>query len=279
MSTVSKPSVAAALPHDTHTATRRIAEHVATEYRNHVPEIMTTVSTWDVHFAMPAPGPNGYELMLATNTEEARTYYEGTRREWTIITSHHLRTIDASWYSLHDSVGETRMLADGKIRIGRTAVLFPVWTDGIIGEIAWGQPQWSKDDTLNVTDRELANMKIHDAFLDAWTKGDVGATAALIEPVSCSVTRIASLDGGKGVRTVAKTRDEFRSQLSSPGAGNIVDLELTNLALSHWYAFAAYRMEVALPGGRVERELAAFYPVSEDDRFSGQLAYGFEVKL
>jgi hypothetical protein len=279
VSTVRKPSVAASLPHNIHTATRRIAEHVAAEYRNQVPEIMTTVSTWDVHFAMPAPGPNGYDLMLASSTEEARTYYEGTRREWSIITSHHLRTIDASWYSLHDSVGEIRMLADGRIRTGRTAVLFPVWPDGIIGEIAWGQPGWSQVDKMSVTDRELANMRIHDAFLDAWKSGDVEATAALIEPVSCSVTRVASLDGGKGFRAVARTQDELRAELRSPEAGKIVDLELTNLALSHWYAFAAYRMEVELPGSRVERELAAFYPVSENGRFSGQLAYGFEVNL
>jgi hypothetical protein len=281
MSTVKTRSVEALLPHGHHTTGRRIAAHVATEYRNDVAEIMPTVSTFDVHFAMPAPNADGsaIDLMLATTTDEARTYYEGTRREWNIITSHHLRTVDAPWYSLHDSVGEVKMLDTGDVRISRTAVLFPAWTDGIIGEITWPQPQWSVADTRNVTDRELEHMRLHDRYLERWQAGDVEGVLGLFEDVTCSVVRIVELDGAKRIRNVARSRADLRAQLASPEAGRIVDFELTNLALSHWYVFAAYRYELELPGGRVERELASFFPVSGEGRLVGQLAYGFEVAL
>ena len=281
MSTVKTRSVEALLPHGQHTAGRRIAAHVATEYRNNVDEIMPTVSTFDVHFAMPAPNADGtaIDLMLATTTEEARTYYEGTRREWNIITSHHLRTVDAPWYSLHDSVGEIRMLDSGEVRIGRTAVLFPAWTDGIIGEITWPQPQWSIADARDVTDLELKHMRLHDAYLERWQAGDVDGVLGLFEEVVCSVVRVVELGGERRHRNVARSRAELGTQLTAPDAGKVVDFELTNLALSHWYVFAAYRYELELRDRRVERELASFYPVSAAGKLVGQLAYGFEVTL
>jgi hypothetical protein len=281
MTTLGTRSVEAALPHGHHTAGRRIATHVAAEYVNDVDRIMPTVSTFDLHFAMPAPNADGtaIDLFMATTTDEVRTYYEGTRREWNIITSHHLRTVDAPWYSLHDSVGELRILATGNIQVGRTAVLFPAWTDGIIGEITWPQPRWSVEDRRNPTDVELTHMRLHDRYLDRWQAGDVDGVLDLFADVSCSVVRIVELGGERRIRDVARSKDDLRAQLSAPEAGRIIDLELTNLAMSHWYAFAAYRYQLQLPDRRVERELASFYPVSADGRLAGQLAYGFEVAL
>jgi hypothetical protein len=279
MSTVNSLSVSAALPHDARTATRRIAQHVEAEYGNQVPVIMPTVSTWDIHFAMPAPAPAGIDLMLATTTDEARTYYEGTRREWSIVTSHHLKTVDAPWYSLHDSVGELRMLATGEVRIGRTAVLFPAWTDGIIGEIVWAQQPWAAADGRNLTDAELATMRLHDDYVARWKDGDVDGLLDLVDDDCCTVVRIAGVAGVARSLSVAKSKHELRAQLASPGAGRIVDFELTNHVMSHWYAFAAYRMVVQLADRRVEREIAALYPIAESGRIVGQLAYGFEVDL
>jgi hypothetical protein len=280
MATVKTKSVEAALPHGHHTASWRVATHVASEFTNDVEQIMPTVSSFDRHFAMPAPAGDHIDLMLANTEADVRNYYISTRKEWNVLRSNHLRTLDAPWYSLHDSVGELHIIATNEDIVGaRATVLFPVWTDGIIGEIVWPQPAWSKVDARSVTDVELENMRLHDRYLKRWRAGDVNGMVDLFEEVTCSVVRIVELGGDNRVLDVARTKDDLRRQFSAPEAGRMVAFELTNLALSHFYVFSAYRYEVELPDRRVERELASLWPVGESGRFVGQLAYGFEVRL
>jgi len=261
------------------TATWSIDRHVQAEYGNEVPVIMPTVSTWDVHFALLGPGPKGLDLLLATTTDEAREYYEGTRREWSIITSSHLKEVTTPWYSLHDSVGQIRMKSSGEKVVSRTAILFPAWTDGIIGEIVWGQPQWAVRDTRPVTEGELEVSVLHERFVDSWARGDVDGSLDLIEDETCTVVRIVEVDGPHRTRLVARSKDELAKALRSPEAGKVIELERDNLVVTPWYAFGAYRLEVALPDRRVEREIAALYPVGPNGRFVGQLAYGIEVTI
>lgn len=279
MSTVKRRSPVAALPHDSMTATRSIDRHVQAEYGNQVPVIMPTVSTWDVHFALLGPGPNGLDLLLATTTDEAREYYEGTRREWSIITSNHLKEVTTPWYSLHDSVGQIRMKASGKKVVSRTVILFPAWTDGIIGEIVWGQPDWAGSDTRPVTEAELAVADLHSRFVTSWAHGDVEGRLDLIEDQTCSVVRIVEVDGEHRTRLVARSKDELAKALKAPDSGRVVELEVDNLVVTPWYAFGAYRLEVELPDRKVEREIAALYPIGPNGRFVGQLAYGIEVTI
>jgi hypothetical protein len=277
VSTLNKRLATVALPHDSMTATRAIDTHVQAEYGNQVPVIMPTVSTWDVHFALLGPGPQGLDLTLATTTEEAREYYEGTRREWSIITSHHLKEVTTSWYSLHDSVGEIRMKANGERVVSRTIILFPAWTDGIIGEIVWGQPEWAARDARPVTEAELAVSDLHHRFVECWARGDVAGQLDLIEDQTCSVVRVVEVDGAHRSRLVARSKEELGKALRAPEAGKIIDLERNNLVITPWYAFGGYRLEVQLPDRRVERDIAVLYPVGSSGRFVGQLAYGIEV--
>lgn len=277
MSTVKRRSPVAALPHDSMTATRSIARHVQAEYGNQVPVIMPTVSTWDVHFALLGPTPK--DLLLATTTNEALEYYEGTRREWSIITSNHLKEVTTPWYSLHDSVGQIRMKASGEKVVSRTAILFPAWTDGIIGEIVWGQPAWSIRDTRPVTDAELEVAALHDRFISSWARGDVEGRIDLIEDETCTVVRIVEVDGEHRSRIVARSKDALAKALRAPEAGKVVELEVDNLVVTPWYAFGAYRLEVELPDRKVEREIAALYPIGPNARLVGQLAYGIEVTI
>src|SRR5258708_4285779 len=257
------------------TATRSIALHVQAEYGNQVPVIMPTVSTWDVHFALL--GPTAKDLLLATTTAEALEYYEGTRREWSIITSDHLKEVTAPWYSLHDSVGQIRMKASGEKVVSRTVILFPAWTDGIIGEIVWGQPAWAANDTRPVTEAELEVTDLHERFVSSWEKGDVEGRLDLIEDETCTVVRIVEVDGDHRSRVVARSKDALTKALRAPEAGKVVDLEVHNLVVTPWYAFGGYRLEVELPDRKVEREIAALYPIGPNGRFVGQLAYGIEV--
>jgi hypothetical protein len=277
VSTVNKRLATAALPHDSMTATRSIDTHVQAEYGNQVPVIMPTVSTWDVHFALL--GPTAKDLLLATTTAEALEYYEGTRRDWTIITSHHLKEVSTAWYSLHDSVGEIRLLANGEKVVSRTVILFPAWTDGIIGEIVWGQPEWAAKDTRPVTESELQVSDLHHRFVDSWERNDVAGQLELIEDETCTVLRVVEVDGDHRSRLLARSKEELGKALSAPEAGKVLNLERSNLVITPWYAFGGYRVELQLPDRRVEREMAILYPVGPNGRFVGQLGYGIEVTI
>lgn len=274
MSTANKRSATAALPHDSMTATRSIATHVHAEYGNQVPVIMPTVSTWDVHFALLSPS---LDLQLATTTQEALEYYEGTRREWSIITSHHLKEVTTAWYSLHDSVGEIRLIANGEKVVSRTVILFPAWTDGIIGEIVWGQPDWAASDRRPVTEAELEVSALHEEFVKRWERGDADGQVALFEDPTCSVIRVVEVDGEHRFRTVARDKAELAAAFKAPEAGRVKKIEVNNQVMTPWYAFAGYRVELQLPDRTVEREIAALYPVGPNGRFVGQLSYGIEV--
>jgi hypothetical protein len=280
VATINRGSVRADLPHEPFTAARVIDRHVQAEYGNQIPEIMPTVSGWDQHFALLSPTPSpqaGLDLILATDRPGVQEYYEGTRREWSIITSHHLKEVDTPWYSFHDSVGEIRMLDSGQVRIGRTAVLFPTWPDGIIGEIVWPEAAWTTAPPDWKVELEIGRRL--DEFEDRWRAGDVGGMLQQVEDDCCTVTRVAEIRGEHRVRTVARSKAELDVALSSPEAGRIVELERTNLVLSHYYAFAAYRMQLQLPDRQVEREIAALFPIGPSGLIIGQLSYGFEVRL
>jgi hypothetical protein len=277
VSTLKRRPATAALPHDSMTATRSIATHVHAEYGNQVPVIMPTVSTWDVHFALLGGGPKGLDLMLATDTNEAREYYEGTRRQYSIITSHHLKEVTTSWYSLHDSVGEIRMLASGEKVVSRTVILFPAWTDGIIGEIVWGQPTWAAADTRPATEAELEVSAQQERLMERWREGDVAGQVALFEDDTCSVIRVVEVDGSRRSIHVARDKAQLAAAFSAEDAGKVKELEIDNRVITPWYAFAGYRVELELAGRTVEREVAALYPVGPSGRFVGQLSYAIEV--
>jgi hypothetical protein len=59
-------------------------------------------------------------------------------------------------------------------------------------------------------------------------------------------------------------------------AGRPRSLRVTNLVIEDWYVFAEYLLDLDVEGERVRRELAVLYPVSEEGRLIGLLAYGMD---
>jgi hypothetical protein len=256
-------------------AARRVAAHVDAEHRNDVPEIMTTVSSWDVHYAIVTPGESDLDLMRATSTEAARAYYEQDRRERRHVTSRHLTELNGSWFCFHESVGHLEVVRAGTIN-PQSAILFPVWDDGIIGEIVWLRPGWAGERTDRLA-RALEVGRNLDEWMGRWAGGEIEGMLALVEQRCLSVVRTASLDSGARSLAVSRSKAEMARAMDPASVGNILDLERTALALTDWYAFAAYRMRVEAAGRTVDRELAAIYPVGPSGAFVGQLAYAIET--
>jgi hypothetical protein len=274
---INRRSVVAELPHHRLTARHRVKEHGAAEHTNDVPTIMPTVSTWDQHFALlSAPPEGGLELRLEQDRQGVQEFYEDRVRTWLLLASHGLKKVQAPWYSLHESVADIRLMPSGEVVRNRVAVLFPTWTDGIIGEIGW-EPQWAEPASDWRQEADVARRL--DDLDAAWLAGDVDARLAQIQDDGKSVIRIAELGGNHRQRTVARTKAELAAAWSSAEAGRVIEMEQTNRVVSYFYAFAAYRMVVELPDRTVEREVACLYPVGSGGRFVGEFSYGFEVQL
>jgi ketosteroid isomerase-like protein len=278
------------------TTIQRVAEHVQSEYGNRVAEIVPTISDWDVHYALLSRTRRGLVLEEVHDKPGAEVYYAGTRDAYNVVTSYHLKEVNTSWYSFHESMGQVTHVGvmDGVAPTGKnlfvpSAVLFPVWPDGIIGEIVWtrfdmaeiarGNTRLSPPPPAQesyLPSAQMRNARAHEEFVLAWREGDVGAMVGLLDDECCSCVRTAEVAGERRTRTVARTRDEHRRYLASPEAFRPRSLRVTNLVVGDWYVFAEYLLELDREDGRVSRELAVLYPVTEDGRLIGQLGYALD---
>jgi hypothetical protein len=278
------------------TPIKRVEEHVAAELRNKVPEIVETVSKWDVHYALLSRMKRGLALELVEDREGARRYYSGTREAYSIVTTYHLQEVNTSWYAFHESTGVVKHvgLMDGVEPTGNelyvpTAILFPTWSDGIIGEIAWSRFDMAEIARGNtpikppppapasyVASLQLRNQRLHMQFLDAWKGGRVADMLSLIDEECCSVVRTVEPDGDRRGRTVARTKADHERYWLSPESLRPQNVRVMNLVVTDWYVFAEYLFVLDLNGDRVQRDLAVLYPVTEDGKLVGQLAYGLD---
>jgi len=255
-----------------------VREHGLSERTNDLDAILPTVSAWDQHFALLGSGPDGKpDLRLALDPEAVRDFYVDRVNAWRLKTSYGQSDLLARWYKLVDTRGEYTSVATGETQINHVAVLFPTWTDGIIGEIMWTEPEWAPGHLDQDQYVEIGlRLDDHDA---AWRAGDVDARLATVEDRTCSVIRVAEVDGDRRQLTVARSKPELGAAWSSPSAGRVTEFERLNRITTSSYVFASYRLVLELPDRKVEREVAALLPLGPNRKFVGELSYAFEVSL
>jgi hypothetical protein len=268
--------VDARLPHHPLTARDKAKEHGLAERSNDLDVIMPTVSAWDQHFAVLSHTPDGeFHLQLATDTEEVRRFYVDRLKSWSLVTSYGENDVYSRWFKLTDTRGEMTMLATGTVERNRVAVLFPAWTDGIIGEITWTEPPWAVPH-LSKEQRIGISLQL-DAFDAAWRAGDLDARLATVEDKTCSVLRVAEVNGGRRSLAAAWSKRELREAWASPAAGRVVEFERRFRLTTNTYVFASYRMTLDLDGRLVERETAVILPLGPNLKFVGELSYSMEA--
>lgn len=271
-----RPSVDAQLPHHPLTARDKAREHGLAERSNDLDVIMPTVSAWDQHFAVLSTTASGkLRLQLATDTGSVRRFYVDRLSTWSLVTSYGENDLYSRWYKLTDTRGEMTMLATGEAERNRVAVLFPAWTDGIIGEITWTEPPWARQQ-LSKEQRIEVSLRL-DAFDAAWRSGDLDGRLATVEDETCSVIRIAEVTGGRRSMAVAWSKRELREAWASPTAGRVLELERRFRLTTNTYVFASYRAVVELDGRPAERETALILPLGPNLRFVGELSYSMEA--
>jgi hypothetical protein len=271
------PSVLAALPHDRQTGRDRALEHGLAEATNDVPTIMDTVSMWDQHFALLVENEDGgLDLRLEVDRAGVQQFYEERVRDWLLEASYNLKKVQMPWYSLTESIGQLFLNPTQQKSNSHVAVIFPVWTDGIIGEIMW-EPQFADPKADWRIEADISRRLI--AFEQAWANGDVDTMMENVEDETRSVIRVVEVGGDRRQRTVAQSRAELISAWSEETAGRIIDSAWTNRVVTQSYAFSSYRLNVELADRRVEREMARLLPVGPNGRFIGELSYAFELEV
>jgi hypothetical protein len=277
MSITERRSVDSQLPHPM-TARDKAKEHGLAERSNDLGVITPTVSAWDQHFAVLSCAADGeFNLQLALDPDAVKQFYVDRLNSWSLITSYGENDLYSRWYKLTDTRGEMTILATGEVERNRVAVLFPAWTDGIIGEITWTEPPWALAH-LSKEQRIEVSLQL-DAFDAAWRSGDLDGRLATIESKTCSVIRVAEVNGERRSLAVAWSKRELREAWGSPTAGRVLEFERLNRVTTNTYVFASYKTVLELADRRVERETALILPLGPDHKFIGELSYSMEVDI
>jgi hypothetical protein len=278
MSVTERRSVDSQLPHHPLTGRTMAKAHGLAERSNDLGVIMPTVSAWDQHFAVLSATADGeFDLRLAFDTDAVKRFYVDRLDSWSLITSYGENDVCSRWYKLTDTRGEMTILATGAVERNRVAVLFPAWTDGIIGEITWTEPPWALQQ-LSKEQRIEVSLQL-DAFDAAWRSGDLDGRLATIEDNTCSVIRVAEVNGDRRSLSVAWSKPELREAWESPAAGRVVQFERLNRVTTNTYVFASYKTVLELPDRQVERETALILPLGPGGKFVGELSYSLEVGI
>lgn len=283
-SATGRRSLASALPREVN-AIEKARVHAELELANDVPTIMPTVSRWDTNFAVLGVLPDGsFDLKTVFEYEGpngVEAWYRWQESEIVRHKQYRMNEYNGRWFEFTDQcadlTAQTWSETLGEPIPCHVAVIFATWTDGIIGELAFALPEWGTRGLDEDTCRAISDR--FEAYNDAWRRGDVEARLATIEDRTCSVVRIAEVDGGHRHRAVARTKDELRDAWTAPAEGRILELELVQQFTTSWYVFGAYSALVQLPDRQVERETARLLPIGPTGRFIGELSYSLELAV
>jgi hypothetical protein len=278
MTTAEKNSIDFRLPHSPDTGLVKSRAHARSERVNEINAIMATISRWDSNFVVlkpPLPGGD-FEFGTWLTPERVDEFYAMSLQRQDTVEQFPVNEINAPWFQFNEALGNLLYHSDGEMHQVHVAVLFPVWTDGILGEIAWMAPKWAST-PFEAAQRVTLSRQL-DAFDDAVRAGDVDAQAAIFGDNLRGVVRIAEVDGDHRYRGIANTPDELKSAWAAPEVGRVLELERVHQIISNWYVFASYRSLVEVSGRNVVRETARLLPVGPDGKFIGELSYSMETR-
>ena len=280
MTMVEKLSIESQLPLAPRSGLTKAREHARSERVNDHDIILATVSTWDSNFVVVTPMPDGdVEFRAWLDVEAVHAFYDSALERQDTLEQYAVNELNAHWYQFAEAVGNLGWHSDGLVHQVHVAVLFPVWTDGIVGEICLKAPHWA-DRPFDISQRVDLSERLA-AFDEGWRSGDLNAMAATVadstHPVH-SVIRIVEVNGDRRSRAIGHTKDELRAAWSAPEAGRVLELERLNQVITNWYVFAAYRTLLEVSGRRVARETARIFSLGSDGKFNGELSYSMETE-
>jgi hypothetical protein len=266
------------LPHGAGTTREWIRKHARAELECDLAALPDTISHWDAHkVRLTSPRRGDLALQTEFSVTGHIAQHLDTFSSTELTAMHYVTEFNARWVQFRELLVGVRVLGTGEPACIRTVALSPAWTDGIIGETIWQMPSWA-DQALHA-DRQIEVALRLDAHDDAWRSGDVDARMATIEDDTCTVIRVAEVNGGRRDRILARTTEELRSAWSRAEGGTVRDLERLHHCVTPWYAFGFYRVRLDLPDRTVARETASLFPIGPTHKFIGELSYSMQIAV
>ena len=221
-------------------------KHIWAEYTQDPVQIAATLASnapiaWTLAFPSPAAGGD-YRFLEGTTIDEVRGQYEMLRHQLEIHGWEPLLEIRSGWYTMWSGVSHIRTVASGSKHKGQTAVLFPVGSDGILGELQIATVGRNPDGTAppdegRVPVRRLEVLHEHEAYLENLRNGSVDAivnayredAAVAIRNYLCDESELINVAGH------ADIRDYFTRLFQRY---RVIDIQIVNRAVDTWFLFA-----------------------------------------
>ncbi|HEY6531825.1 MAG TPA: nuclear transport factor 2 family protein [Acidimicrobiales bacterium] len=220
--------------------------HIYSEYTQDPPTIAETLATgvplaWTL--ALPSDADGGaYRFRVGTTKDEVRQRYEELRQSLEIHGWEPLLEIRTGWYTMSQGISTLKMVPSGETTKGETVVMFPVGTDGILGELQVGTVGRLPDGRAPVDEdrlplRRMAVLAEHDDHMAALRAEDVEAIVAAHVPdaavaVRSYLTDESSLLHVVGSASIRAYYDELFTKY------RVLDVQLVNRVAETWYVFA-----------------------------------------
>jgi hypothetical protein len=220
--------------------------HIHSEYTQDPYAIAETLATgvplaWTL--ARPSDADGGaFRFLAGTTKDEVRQQYESLRKELEIHGWEPLLEIRTGWYTMSQGISTLKLVPSGQTTKGETVVMFPVGTDGILGELQVATVGRLPDGRAPVDQdrlplRRMAVLAEHDAHIEALRAEDVDRIVGSYVPdaaiaIRSYLTDESSLLNVNGSAAIRSYYGELFSRY------RVLDVQLVNRVAETWYVFA-----------------------------------------
>lgn len=251
--------------------------HIWAEYTQDPVQIAATLATdspiaWAL--AVPSPADGGaYRFIEGTSIDGVRDQYEMLRSQLEIHGWEPLIEVRSAWYTMWSGVSHIKTVSTGLIHKGQTAVLFPVGSDGILGELQIGNVGRYPDGTApldsgRVPTRRLDLLHEHEAYLEYLRLEDVDMIMSAWRNDAAVAFRSYLVDESQllNMGGAAQLRDYFTSLFERY---RIIDIQIVNRVIDTWFLFVElyWIVEERETGNRREFCTADLTSIDEDRKY------------
>jgi hypothetical protein len=252
--------------------------HLAAEFSNDVPAILATVDPAP-RFVLCLPAEGQRTLGVLVDWEGVVGHYSGMKEWMDVLNSTQVRRLSTDWYVFQQSVAMVRNVGSSNEYAVDTAVLFPVDTHGIKGEILWNPLSFADFEVTGPAGRAegaaidlLPVVRRHDQFLEAWRSGDPDRLAGELADECAWATR----NYGKGADDTPMMSGLGRSEVTSALADGLAgwhpaSATVLNRIVTGWYVFAEVLWDM---GDGTGVRTATVSGVGATGRIAGAVGWG-----
>ena len=247
--------------------------HIWAEYTQDPVQIAATLAkdapiAWAL--ALPSPADGGaYRFIEGTTIDEVRDQYEMLRHQLEIHGWEPLIEVRSGWYTMWSGVSHIKTVSTGLIHKGQTAVLFPVGSDGILGELQIGNVGRYADGTAPLDDgrvpvRRLDVLHEHVAYLENLRNGSVDAIMAAYRDDAAVAFRSYLVDESQLLNMGGSTQiHDYFTRLFE--RYRVIDIQIVNRVIDTWFLFAELYWIVEERGTGKKREFCTADLTSFDE--------------